>query len=123
MRSEVDVLIVEDEPLTRKALTLLLASRGYQTRAVPSGEDALRCMSRAGVPQVALVDLDLPGMSGIELIKRLKALSSSVMPVLITAASRSVLNELQANEPVAYFRKPLDVDRLMSLLGERTAAR
>jgi two-component system response regulator (stage 0 sporulation protein F) len=122
MRSEVDVLIVEDEPLARKALTLLLSSRGYHTRAVPSAEDALRCMSRAGVPKVALIDMDLPGMNGIELIKRLHALRSPVMPVLITAASRSVLQELRPTEPVAYFRKPLDVDRLMLLLGERTAA-
>jgi CheY-like chemotaxis protein len=118
MRS-VDVLIVEDEPVSRKALAQLMEARGYHTDAVPSAEDALKRMAHQGVPKVALVDLDLPGMSGIELIRRMEALDSEVFPVLITAAAGEVVDNIRRQFHVAYFRKPLDVDRLMRLLSER----
>jgi CheY-like chemotaxis protein len=119
IRRELDVLIVEDEPVSRKALTALVAARGYHTDAAPSAEDALRKVARDGLPKIALVDLDLPGMSGIEFIQRLEQLGPGVFPVLITAAAGDVVDDIRRRYPVAYLRKPLDFDRLMSMINER----
>ena len=121
-RPTFDVMIVEDEPVSRKALTALIEAKGFHTDAAPSGEDALRRMAQNGVPNIALVDLDLPGMSGIELIKRLETLNPRIFPVLITAASGETVDHIRAEHPVAYLRKPIDFDRLMSLLVERKRA-
>jgi CheY-like chemotaxis protein len=125
----VDVLIVEDEPTARRALRTLVAARGYQTDAVCSGEDALQNIADGRMPRVALVDLDLPGMNGLELIRRMSAINPDIFSILITAAARDVVElftakavELYAgNEEhvsLAYFQKPVDFDRLMTLLSE-----
>jgi len=118
-RPKYDVLIVEDEPISRKALTALISAKGYNADAAPSGEDALKRSAQNGVPMIALVDLELPGMNGIELIKRLEALNPRVFPVLITAAAGDLVDSLRAKHPVAYLRKPLDFDRLLNLISER----
>jgi CheY-like chemotaxis protein len=115
---EFDVLIVEDDPTARRALRALVASCGYRTDAVASAEDALSHIAGGKMPMVALVDLDLPGMSGLELIRRLKTISSSIFPVLITAAAREVVEEAPHALPVVYFQKPVDFDRLMSTLND-----
>lgn len=119
---KIDVLIVEDEPVSRRALSVLVAGRGYQTDSVQSGEDGLRRVAQKGLPRIALVDLDLPGMSGIEFIQRLEALSPGVFPVLITAAAGEIVDDIRRRHPVAYLRKPLDFERLMTLINERQSA-
>jgi len=118
-RPKFDVLIVEDEPISRKALSALVEARGYHTDSVASAEDALKRFAQNGIPGIVLVDLDLPGMSGMDLIKRLQALNPKVFPVLITAAPGEQVEHLRRQHPVAYLRKPLDFDRLMTLISER----
>src|SRR6266513_2896439 len=80
------VLIVEDEALSRRALARLLTDSGYRVEAVASGEEALRELRHGPAPQVALIDLDLPGMDGAEFIQKLREQAPSVEPILITAA-------------------------------------
>lgn len=115
------ILIVEDEPTSRRALSSLLAASGFDTAAVASAEEALNIIAQGEVPDVALVDLDLPGMNGLELIHRLERTHPSVFPVLITATSRQRLEEVLPKERPIYFRKPLDFTQLLSLLtrGQR----
>jgi CheY-like chemotaxis protein len=118
IEKEVDVLIVEDDPTARRALRALVASCGYRTDAVASAEDALSNIATGKVPMVALIDLDLPGMNGMELIRRLQIISSSIFPVLITAAARDVVDGARQSLPVVYFQKPVDFDRLMTTLHD-----
>ena len=113
---KLDVLIVEDEPTARRALGTLLSAFGYHTDAVSSAEDALKHVKKDGNPTVALVDLDLPGMSGLELIERLKVLSPTTFPVLITAAAQEVVESVRRRPPLAYMQKPVDFERLLTLL-------
>ncbi len=113
------VLIVEDERISRRALSALLAASGYETQAVASAEEALRALKKGDVPHIALVDLDLPGMNGLELISRLSKMDPSVYPVLITAAGGEALSTLLHDRGVAYMRKPVDFGHLLALLSEQ----
>jgi two-component system response regulator FlrC len=117
-----NVLIVEDERVSRRALTALMAASGYSTEAAGSAEEALDAMRAEGVhPDIALVDLDLPGMNGLELIGQLTRMEPGVFPVLITAANGDTLTRRLREQGVAYLRKPLDFGRLLSLLSAETA--
>ena len=116
-----NVLIVEDERVSRRALAALMSANGYQTEAAGSAEEALDVVRDEGVrPDIALVDLDLPGMNGLDLIGQLTRLDPGVFPVLITAANGENLASVLRERGVAYLRKPLDFGRLMTLLGGTT---
>jgi CheY-like chemotaxis protein len=116
-----NVLIVEDERVSRRALTALMSALGYHTEAAASAEEALDAVHAGSHPDIALVDLDLPGMNGLDFIGQLTELDPAVFPVLITAANGDRLESLLANRGVAYLRKPLDLNRLLSLIDEQTS--
>ncbi len=113
------VLLVEDERVSRRALAALLAASGYQTQAVASAEEALHVIDHGGHPRVALVDLNLPGMNGLDLIEQLERLEPGVFPVLITAQGSETLGDILRDRGVAYMQKPIDFDRLLVLMNER----
>src|SRR5215203_4852527 len=78
-----NVLIVEDERVSRRALAALMTASGYTTEAAGSAEEALAAVRTEGVhPDIALVDLDLPGMNGLEFIGQLTRMEPGVFPVL-----------------------------------------
>lgn len=112
------ILIVEDEPTSRRALSSLLVASGFLTAAVGSAEEAMQILDKGEVPDVALVDLDLPGMNGLEFIQKLEAEHPSIFPVLITATSRQRLDQVMSREDLVYLRKPLDFPQLLSLLTQ-----
>jgi CheY-like chemotaxis protein len=111
-----NVMIVEDERVSRRALAALMSANGYKTEAMASAEEALAAVNAGTLPDIALVDLDLPGMNGLDFIGRLTRLDPGVFPVLITATNGDRLASLLADRGVAFLRKPLDFDRLLSLL-------
>jgi len=112
------VLIVEDDRVSRKALTMLLSRSGYGVEAVGSAEDALHLANGGRMPRVALVDVDLPGMSGLDLIARLSASHPDLVPVLVTPSDDDRVFQAVRDGGLLYVRKPVDVGRLMALLSE-----
>jgi len=112
------VLIVEDETVSRNALRKLLTASGYRAAAFESAEDALRAMTAGDMPPVALIDVDLPGMSGLDLATRLEELRPDMIKVLITAASGDRIDNFRKNHEIHYIRKPLDFRRLLRLLAD-----
>lgn len=116
-----NVLIVEDERVSRRALAVLMSASGYRTEATGSAEEALDAVRAEGVhPDIALVDLDLPGMNGLELISQLTRIDPAVFAVLITAAHCDNLANVLHELGVAYLRKPLDFSRLLLLLDAKS---
>lgn len=114
-----NVLIVEDEQMTRQALAALMIASGYQAQATGSAEEALSVLESGSHPDIALVDLDLPGMNGLDFIGRLARYEPTAVPVLITAANSEQLAQILRQRGVVYMRKPLDFSRLLTILGER----
>lgn len=111
------MLIVEDERISRKALALLLRACGYHTLAAGSAEEALCLLETDGRPHIALVDVDLPGMSGLEFAERLEISQPGTFTILITAGEGQRIRDFLRDHPVAYLRKPLDFDDLLTLLS------
>ncbi|MGH7192545.1 MAG: response regulator, partial [Candidatus Saccharimonadales bacterium] len=112
------IVVVEDEQTSRKALVMLLVTCGYQPRAFSSAEEALEQLRGTPLPHIALVDLDLPGMSGLDLISRLEKLDPSVFPILITGTDQNTLATRLHNRQVTYLRKPVNFEVLLTLLSD-----
>lgn len=118
------VLIVEDERVARRALSTLLSAYGFETAAAGSAEEALQMLrqrlERAGAPQpsprIALVDLNLPGMNGLDFISQLEQMDPDVMPVLMTASSEDHVGEAVRDRNLVYLRKPLDLGQLLTVI-------
>jgi CheY-like chemotaxis protein len=110
------ILVVEDEVVTRRALVALLNASGYDAQGAGSAEEALELLDRRNLPQMALVDLDLPGMSGIDLIQKLDRALPDFHAFLLTAASEETIDEAQRRRPTECLRKPVNVAHLLSVL-------
>src|ERR1700712_5769730 len=111
------VLVVEDEPRLRDVLGDALRSWGFDPLPAKSGEEALRlCMSRR--PDVLLLDLNLPGRSGLETCEALRGQGVTAAAIIVTgygdlpAAQRAM--ELGA---VAFLTKPFRLGELEQALA------
>ena len=117
------ILVVEDDAPLRRSLTLNLRARSYEVDETGNGEDALRIVGRR-TPDVVLLDLGLPGMSGMDVIAGLRAWSD--VPVIVLSARGDERDKVAALDAGAndYVTKPFGVDELLARLrvAERLAA-
>jgi two-component system cell cycle response regulator DivK len=107
------VLVIEDDPWTRTVTTALLAGEGYAVIEAKNGEEGL---ARAAEhrPDVVLLDLALPTMSGLDVLRALKRTpATSATPVLIVSAYASLMSEEDAQQAEAIIQKPFDCDDLV----------
>jgi two-component system, OmpR family, KDP operon response regulator KdpE len=77
------VLVVDDEPALRRALKTSLSASGFKVEEARSGEEALRAFSEGGCDLV-LLDINMPGMSGVETCRRLRQMDGEVGIVMVT---------------------------------------
>lgn len=114
------VLVVEDEPVSRRALVALLGGSGYRALPAASAEEALALLTTGQRPVLALIDLDLPGMNGLEFIQWLRRLAPHITPVLVTATSRERIDLLRHDQQdLLYVRKPINFAQLLKVLDEQ----
>lgn len=116
------ILIVEDDEIARGAMGCLLAAWGYDAVAVESAEEALQLLASGRKPDAAVVDWDLPGMSGLELIARLQETAPGTRAVLVTGAARERLESDVRLTGIPYLRKPLDFRGLLRILPPRVGS-
>ncbi|WP_326651428.1 MULTISPECIES: response regulator [unclassified Streptomyces] len=114
------VLVVEDEPQLVRALEINLKARKYEVDAAPDGGTALR-LAAARHPDVVLLDLGLPDMDGIDVIKGLRGWTR--VPILVVSARRTSDEKVEALDAGAddYITKPFSIDELLARL--RAASR
>lgn len=84
MSKKTDVLVVDDESIVRESLCDWLSSAGYRVEVASSGEEALRIIKQKK-NKIMLADLVMPGMDGIELMKKAREIVPSISTVIITA--------------------------------------
>ena len=111
----IKVLVVDDEPQIRRALSLNLGARGYEVFEAATGEQALQ---RVAVehPAVVLLDLGLPGMDGIQVIEALRGWTT--VPVIVLTVRDDERSKVQALDAGAddYVTKPFGMAELMARL-------
>lgn len=105
------ILVVDDEINIRGALVTLLEKRGYQVRSASSGDDALGHLG--GMPaDLVITDLRMPGLSGMEFLRRLKASWPDTEVVVMTAyGSIDTAVEAMRHGAYDYVTKPIDRER------------
>lgn len=111
------VLVVEAEPAIGQLLSgAVSAQRGYQAVLVADAAVALATVEAVQV-DLAIIDLDLPGLSGIELVDRLRVIASDRLPVLVVSDGTAEHTAAMRERRIATFvQKPFDIDTLIRLV-------
>ena len=112
------VLIVDDERTLARAIKAFLAESGYEAEVVGDGEQALGLLESLR-PDVVFSDVRLPGMTGIELLRRIREFDAAI-PVVIMTAYGTIEGAVEAVKLGAfdYLKKPVDLEEL-KLLADR----
>jgi len=108
------ILVVDDNPANQKLVRVILAGEGYIVRTAFNAEEALACLE-SFTPRMILMDIQLPGMDGLELTRRLKAnpKTKSILIIALTAyAMKGDDQKAFAAGCDGYITKPLDPDTL-----------
>jgi FixJ family two-component response regulator len=112
------VAVVDDEDAVREAMEGLLRSAGFEAEGFGSAEAFLSCRQRTRF-SCMILDIGLPGMSGLDLQQRLIASGTSVPIVFITAyddGDRRMQAQALASGAAGFFRKPVDDEALLSII-------
>ncbi|MDR1344722.1 MAG: sigma-54 dependent transcriptional regulator [Tannerellaceae bacterium] len=111
------VLIADDEVKIRKVMTLLLKDEGYEVSAVADGMSAVAEAERFR-PDVVLLDQQMPGMTGMEALRKIREKSPGTVVIIITAHG-SISLAVNAIKDGAYdfIEKPFDNDNLLDIVG------
>ena len=109
------VLVVEDDPQLVRALVINLQARRYGVDAAPDGATALR-LAAARQPDVVMLDLGLPDMDGVDVIRALRGWSRA--PILVLSARQGSDEKVAALDAGAddYVTKPFSMDELLARL-------
>lgn len=111
------ILIVEDDRMIAKALTVRLRAAGYE---INSANDAISAVSlgRTMQPDLVLLDISMPGGNGFSVAERMQTLLPVPPAIIFLTASKNPVFQQEAEKysPVAYFEKPYNADALMAAI-------
>ncbi len=112
------VLVIDDEPSMREFLSQALASRGYTVTMAKDGHEAVQKVRQARF-DIALCDLRMPGIDGLETVEQIKAINPDVEFIMITAHGTmdSAIKSLRKGA-FDFLQKPVDVDDLLFSVGK-----
>src|SRR6202795_3805830 len=107
------VLVVDDEPQITRVLRTVLASQGYQVQTAPEGQSALNTFTEFR-PELVITDLFMPHMDGLELCRRIRAVSS--VPIIVLSVKGEERQKVEALDSGAddYVTKPFGIDELLA---------
>jgi CheY-like chemotaxis protein len=118
MKPELKLLLIDDNEDFRVALKHLLSSHNFQIVEAANGEQALEMMN-AHMPDMAIVDLDMPKMNGIEYSRRAKKDRPGFPIIMVTAYSQFYSSkEIIAAGIDAFLQKPIDGEKLIAVIRQ-----
>ena len=115
------ILIVDDSPINLKLVKILLLKEGYQVQTSPDAEEGLKSI-QVSKPHLILMDIQLPGMDGLEMTRRLKASpeTADIKVVALTAyAMKGDEEKARAAGCDGYITKPIDTQAFPGLIKEQ----
>jgi CheY-like chemotaxis protein len=106
------LLLVDDEDDFRLATSTTLKRRGFEVEQAANGEEALACIKQKR-PDIVLLDMKMPGMSGIETLKEIRAIDANLPVIILTGHGDydSAMAGIKL-DIVDFLQKPVDVDQL-----------
>ncbi|KAA9004636.1 response regulator [Paenibacillus spiritus] len=106
------VLIVDDQNGIRILLMEVFNSDGYSTYQAANGKAALDIV-RAEAPDLVLLDMKIPGMDGLEILKHIKAINPEIKVIMMTAYGElDMIKEATKLGALMHFTKPFDIDEM-----------
>ena len=107
------ILVVDDEPQITRVLRTALVAQGYEIRVANDGEMALEIM-KDWSPHLIITDLSMPGMNGVELCRRVRAVSQ--LPILVLSVRDQERQKIEALDAGAddYITKPFSMNELLA---------
>ncbi len=108
------LLLVDDDAVYRERLAKAFAARGYEVRTAADAAEAVT-LAEADSPELAVLDLRMPGDSGLDLLRRLMAIDPTTRVLMLTGYG-SIATALEAVRlgAVHYLTKPADVDEILA---------
>ena len=112
------ILIVDDDQTLRRRIARAFEERGFDVRTAANFDEAVE-VARADSPQLALIDLKMPGRSGIDLVRELRAIDETTNIVVLTGYG-SIATAIEAIRLGAshYLSKPADVDEIIQAFNK-----
>ena len=109
------ILIVDDETQIRRALDINLRAHGYEVVMAATGEDGLK-EAASSLPDLVLLDLGLPGLDGVDVIRGLRGWTS--IPIIVLSARHADASKVAALDAGAddYITKPFSINELLARL-------
>lgn len=117
------ILTIEDEPEMTDLLALWLGKEGFEVMVASSGKEALGKIGTGCSPDLVLLDMMLPDMSGLEVCRRLRIMKKRPFPILILSARQKLADKVAGLDSGAddYITKPFDFEELAARI--RTSLR
>jgi len=122
------VLIVDDQNGIRMLLMEVFSGEGYRTFQASNGKLALEIVKNES-PDLVLLDMKIPGMDGLEILKRVKEINRDIKVIMMTAYGElDMIKEATELGALMHFTKPFDIDEMrmvvnMQLRGSETRSR
>jgi two-component system response regulator (stage 0 sporulation protein F) len=106
------ILIVDDQFGIRILLNEVLQKEGYETFQAANGVQALEIVTK-NPPDLVLLDMKIPGMDGIEILKRMKVIDQDIRVIIMTAYGElDMIQEAKDLGALTHFAKPFDIDEI-----------
>ncbi|MCC2683941.1 MAG: spo0F [Paenibacillaceae bacterium] len=106
------VLIVDDQNGIRILLMEVFSNEGYQTFQASNGKLALEIV-KAHTPDLVLLDMKIPGMDGLDILKHIKSMNPEIKVIMMTAYGElDMIKEATELGALMHFTKPFDIDEL-----------
>jgi DNA-binding NtrC family response regulator len=118
------IFIIDDERNIRRTLAMVIGGEGFDTEVAGSGEEGLTLIEKTGGVDAVFLDVLLPGINGLETLRRIKELDSQIEVIMISGHA-SVSDAVEATRLGAFdfLAKPLDRDRVLITLRNALAKR
>ncbi|PLX87050.1 MAG: DNA-binding response regulator, partial [Desulfuromonas sp.] len=117
------ILVVDDEHLIRWSLEQSLLKQGYDVVTAASGEDALKQVQE-DPPELVLLDIQLPGMDGLEVLSKVKAIDEEIIVIMVTALGvlETAVKAMRMGA-YDYINKPFNLDELSIIIKKALETR
>jgi DNA-binding response OmpR family regulator len=117
------ILVVDDDPGMLDTLMDVLSATGYETSVAASGNAALE-MAQAGRFDLVLMDVQMPGLNGVQVLHALRVLDPTIVVIMMTAyTGDELVAESQRTTGFSVLSKPLDLDQVLPLVKSIVTSR